>query len=130
MDTQEIFQSNCDTNSEPYALQNLGNSMEPEFEDSCIIIIDPGMQAHHKAYVLIRYEDELYFRQYFEENGKKIIKALNPIFPSIELVKEFKVLGCIVQQKQRKQKAKHYYHLNDVSKTMDFTIIGKIKEKK
>ena len=129
MDTQEIFQSNCDTNSEPFALQNLGNSMEPEFEDSCIIIIDPGMQAHHEAYVLIKYEDELYFRQYFEENGKKIIKALNPIFPSIELVKDFKIHGCIVQQKQRKQKAKHYYHLNPQTKTMDFVLVGKEKIK-
>ena len=42
--TKEIFESSCSTNSEPFALQNLGNMMEPEFSENCIVIIDPGMQ--------------------------------------------------------------------------------------
>jgi len=34
-----------------------------------------------------------------------------------------------VQQKQRKQKPLHYYHLNVKTKEMDFTISGKEKIK-
>jgi hypothetical protein len=36
-----LFQSSCSTNSEPYALQNIGDMMSPEFSENCIIIIDP-----------------------------------------------------------------------------------------
>jgi len=42
---QEMFETNCSTNSEPFALQNLGSYMEPEFSENCIVIIDPGMQV-------------------------------------------------------------------------------------
>ncbi|SFV57159.1 FIG01199342: hypothetical protein [hydrothermal vent metagenome] len=128
METNELFQTNCDTNSESYALQNLGSSMEPEFSENCIIIIDPGMQPHNQAYVVIEYQDEFYFRQYIEENNKKFIKPLNPAFHTIELIDEFSIKGCVVQQKQRKQKPKHYYHLNPKTKTMDFSLIGKEKK--
>ena len=65
-----LFQSSCSTNSEPYAQQNIGDMMSPEFSENCIIIVDPSMPVHHKAYVIIDYNHELYFRQYFEENGK------------------------------------------------------------
>jgi hypothetical protein len=40
--SKEIFETNCGTNSEPFALQNLGNTMEPEFSENCILIIDPA----------------------------------------------------------------------------------------
>jgi hypothetical protein len=33
----------------------------------------------------------------------------------------------VVQQKQRKQKPLHYYHLNQTTKSMDFSISGKEK---
>jgi hypothetical protein len=48
-----LFKSSCSTNSEPYALQNIGDMMSPEFSENCIIIIDPSMPVHHKAYVII-----------------------------------------------------------------------------
>ena len=38
-----LFQNSCSTNSEPYALQNIGDMMSPEFSENCIIIIDPSM---------------------------------------------------------------------------------------
>ena len=59
-----LFQNSCSTNSEPYALQNIGDMMSPEFSENCILIIDPSIPVHHKAYVIIDFNDELYFRQY------------------------------------------------------------------
>lgn len=126
---QELLQSNCSTNSEPFVLQNLGNMMEPEFSENCIIIIDPGMLLHNMAYAMIELEGELYFRQYIERGHDKFMICLNPEHPEIKLEGEWTHKGCIVQQKQRKQKAKHYYHLNSSTKTMDFTHIGKEKDK-
>jgi SOS-response transcriptional repressor LexA len=125
-----LFQSSCSTNSEPYALQNIGDMMSPEFSENCIIIIDPSMPIHHKAYVIIDFNDELYFRQYFEENGRKILRCINSSYSEIELNKNFEVRGCIVQQKQRKKKSLHYYLPNALTEEIEFTYTGKVKSKK
>ena len=124
-----LFQSSCSTNSEPYALQNIGDMMSPEFSENCIIIVDPSMPIHHEAYVIIDFNDDLYFRQYFEVNGKKLLKCLNSSYDEIELDNNFEVRGCIVQQKQRKQKSLHYYLLNNISGKLEFNSKGKEKPK-
>ena len=127
--TQEMFESSCSTNSEPFALQNLGNMMEPEFSENCIIIVDPGMPIHNRAYAVVRYQGDLYFRQYLERGKQKFLICLNTEHEEIELTKEFETVGCVVQQKQRKQTPLHYYHLNSQTKEMDFSISGKPKDK-
>ena len=124
-----MLQSNCSTNSEPFALQNLGGYMEPEFRENCIVIIDPGMQIHNRAYAIVRYDNDMYFRQYLERGNKKFLVPLNTQHDEIELAGEFEVVGCVIQQKQRKQKPLHYYHLNKETKLLDFTLSGKTKDK-
>ena len=123
-----LFESACSTNSEPYALQNIGDMMEPEFSENCIIIVDPGMPIHHQAYAIIDYKDELYFRQYIEQNNNQFMRCLNSSHPEIELIDDFEMRGCVVQQKQRKQKSLHYYFLNKDSKEMVFSSKGKVKD--
>ena len=119
-----LFQSSCSTNSEPYALQNIGDMMSPEFSENCIIIVDPSMPVHHKAYVIIDYNHELYFRQYFEENGRKTLRCLNSSYTEIELINDFEVRGCITQQKQRKQKSLNYYLPNEFTGEIEFNQKG------
>lgn len=124
------FESNCGTNSEPFALQNLGDYMAPEFSENCILIIDPGMKLHCRAYAVIRYQDELYFRQYIERGKNKFLVPLSTQYEEIQLKGEFETIGCVIQQKQRKQKPLHYYHLNSNTKELDFSITGKPKTTK
>ena len=124
-----LFQSSCSTNSEPYALQNIGDMMSPEFSENCILIIDPSMPIHNEAYVIIDFKGELYFRQYFEENGKKLIKSINSLFDEIVLNDDFEYRGCVVQQKQRGQKALHYYLPNKLNGEIEFSLNGKEKPK-
>jgi SOS-response transcriptional repressor LexA len=123
-----LFQTSCSTNSEPFALQNIGDMMSPEFSENCILIIDPSIPVHHKAYVIIDFNDELYFRQYLEENGRRFLRCLNSIYADIELNNNFEVRGCISQQKQRKQKSLHYYLPNDFNGEIEFTESGKEKK--
>jgi SOS-response transcriptional repressor LexA len=122
-----LFQSTCSTNSEPYALQNISDMMSPEFSENCIIIIDPGMPIHNKAYVIIDFNDELYFRQFISENGQQLLRSINPSYPDIELNNDFEVRGCIVQQKQRKHRSLHYYLPDKASGEMLFSDKGKEK---
>ena len=128
-DPKALFENSCSTNSEPYALQNIDDMMSPEFSENCIIIIDPSMPIHHEAYVIIDFNDELYFRQYFEEDGSKVLRCLNNSYEEIMLVNNFKVHGCVIQQKQRKQKSLHYYHQNKISGELEFNSKGKVKLK-
>ena len=125
-----LFNNSCPSNSEPYALQNIGDIMSPEFSENCILIIDPSMPIHNEAYVIIDFKCELYFRQYFEENGKKLIKSINSLFDEIELNDDFEYRGCVVQQKQRGQKALHYYLPNKFNGEIEFSLNGKEKPKK
>ena len=128
-DPKALFNSSCSTNSEPFALQNLGDMMSPEFSENCIIIIDPSILIHHEAYVIVDFEDELYFRQYIEEGNKRILRCLNSAYEDIELSDIFEVRGCIIQQKQRKQKSLHYYLPNTINGELEFTTKGKEKPK-
>ena len=127
-DPKALFKSNCSTNSESYALQNIGDMMSPEFSENCIIIVDPSLPIHNKAYIIIDFKDELYFRQYFENNGKKVLRCLNTSYPEIELDYDFEVRGCIVQQKQRKHKPLHYYLPNELTGKIEFCITGRAKK--
>ena len=120
-----LYNSSCSTNSEPYALQNIGDMMSPEFSENCIIIVDPSMPIHNEAYVIVDFNDELYFRQYFENNGKKVLRCLNTSYPENELDRDFEVRGCIVQQKQRREKSLHYYLPNEHNGEIEFCITGK-----
>lgn len=94
---------------EPYALQVLGDEMEPEFPDRCIIIIEPSERCHHGHYVFAEVEGVRWFRQYLEETpGSARLVALNPLYPEIELHGlEWSVLGLIIQRNIRR-KIKHY----------------------
>ena len=124
---KSLFQSSCSTNSEPYALQNIGDMMSPEFSENCIIIVDPSMPIHHKAYVIVDFNDDLYFRQYIEHNNTKLLRCLNNQYAEIELDNNFEVHGCVTQQKQRKYKSLHYYLPNDFTGKIEFSPIGKEK---
>ena len=124
-----LFKSSCSSNSEPYALQNIGDMMSPEFSENCIIIVDPSMPIHNEAYVIINLNDELYFRQYIEHNGRKFLRCLNSNYAEIELNNSFEVHGCISQQKQRKKKSLHYYLPNKINGEIEFTLIGREKTK-
>ena len=126
-DSKALYQATCATNSEPYVLQNIGDMMSPEFSENCIIIVDPSMLIHPEAYVIVDFEDELYFRQYIEEGHKKILRCLNSEYKDIELDNIFKVRGCVVQQKQRKQKSLHYYLPNKITGEIEFNVNGKVK---
>ena len=128
-DPRKLFQSTCSTNSEPYALQNIGDMMSPEFSENCIIIVDPSIQIHNEAYAIIEFKDDLYFRQYIEKEGEKLLRCINSNYDDIKLDEEFEVRGCITQQKQRKQKSLHYYLSNIIDGKIEFSAKGKEKPK-
>ena len=101
--------SNCG-GAEPFALQVLGDSMEPEFPDGCIVIIEPTTSGCMSGtFVMAEYDDVRWFRLYHEdEQGKKFLLPLNKSYPEIAITEKFEVLGVIIQR-NIKRKVKHYH---------------------
>ena len=105
-DVDPDFQSACG-DREPFALMVLGDIMEPEFEEGSIIVCDPKQEIFQGAYVVVEYDNDFWFRQYFEEEGKKYLKPLNPRHPILEITGPFTLKG-VVWQKNYKRKVTKY----------------------
>ena len=122
---KNTFDSSCSTNSEPFILQNLGDMMSPIFSKNSILVIDPSIQIHDKAYAVIDYQEQLYFRQFIiTKSGKKIMRCLNNSYADITITANYSIRGCVIQQKQRKQTIIHYYKFDTVKKQSIFVAKG------
>ena len=94
---------------EPFALRVLGDSMEPEFKDGCIIIIDPAANVESGRYVIAELDGEYIFRQLFQEGEKYFLKAINEGYKSVEIESPDVVRGVITQRAGARRKYhKHY----------------------
>ncbi len=101
--------------SEPFALQVIDNSMEPEFKKGCIIIIDPSGVVEHGSYVLAMVENGYIFRQLVIEDGVHYLQPLHEdyLHEKRQITLEA-VTGVIVQQagtRGRRSERKKYTQL-------------------
>ena len=94
---------------EPYALRVLGDSMEPEFKDGCIIIIDPAANVESGKYVIAEIDGEYIFRQFMQEGEKFFLQPINSGYKSTEIASPSVVRGVITQRAgARRTYHKHY----------------------
>jgi DNA polymerase V len=101
------LEGSCST-LEPYALRVLGDSMEPEFADGCVIIVDPAYVPRDGAYVIVEYAGDLFFRQLVYDGERRFLKPLNPKYGCFELVPPYTIRGGVVQRVGRRTERKHY----------------------
>lgn len=109
MDSMSFGGGSCAA-SEPFALQVLGDEMEPEFENGIIIVVDPDGVVENGSYVVAQLNEEFYFRQLVWDDEKRyFLKALNERYEAIEVGGVEVVKGVVVQKagKYRRQR-KHY----------------------
>lgn len=108
--------SSC-AGAEPYALMVLGDSMQPEFTEGEIIVVEPEGYAKDGSYVIAylenaEKEDEKYiFRQLVHHPEGWMLKPLNPLYPNIPIDNvEAVVKGVVVQKKKpgRRKEQKSY----------------------
>jgi phage repressor protein C with HTH and peptisase S24 domain len=94
---------------EPYALRVLGDSMEPEFADGCVVIIDPGYAPRDGAYVVVEFAGDVFFRQLVYDGERRFLKPLNPKYGGFELTPPYTIRGGVVQKAgSRRSQRKHY----------------------
>ena len=106
--TESSEYKDCSYN-ELYALQVLDDSMEPEFPEKCIVVVEPSEVCSTGAYVVIRVGEERWFRRFVKDaEGCAKLQALKPGYHEIDLSdKEYQIEGVIVQRNINRQ-IKHY----------------------
>lgn len=95
---ENAAESSCG-GAEPYALQVVDDSMEPEFKRRCIIVVDPTGVARHGSYVVAQVENGYIFRQLVIENETYYLQPLNEVYMHEKRQIEFDAIkGVVVQQ--------------------------------
>jgi SOS-response transcriptional repressor LexA len=94
---------------EPYALRVVGDSMEPEFADGCVVIIDPGHTPHDGSYVVVEFAGDIFFRQLVYDGERRFLKPLNPKYGGFELTPPYTIRGGVVQQRGRRRSQHRHY---------------------
>ncbi len=102
------FGTGC-SSSETFALRVTDGSMEPEFDEGAIIIIDPAGVIEDKCFVLATYNGEYIFRQLRIDNGMYTLCALEDGHPILDIPGVTAINGVIVQRAGIKRSYhKHY----------------------
>ncbi len=100
-------ESSC--GGEPFALRVIGDLMAPEFNDGCIIIIDPSGIVRDGSYVLARQGEEYIFRQLEFGEGVYYLKTLQDGHEVVELLDLTTLQGVIIQQGARRRADRKHY---------------------
>lgn len=101
-----------DTSDGAYALKIRGKSMEPEFHEGEIVVVDPTLSANAGDFVVARIansgENEATIKQYavtgIDRNGVETfeLRPLNPLFPILSSKElDIDLLGVVVEKRTR-----------------------------
>jgi DNA polymerase V len=95
---------------EPFALMVLGESMEPEFREGDIVIIEPEGLARDGSYVLAEVGGEFIFRRLQLRAPGWCLHALQPGYPEIALADLDCVRGIVIQKSRpgRRRETRRY----------------------
>lgn len=95
--------------SEPFALQVTDDSMEPEFDRGCIIIVDPGGLLRDGAFVFAKdNQDEYIFRRLHIVDGKHYLEPLNPAYGTLEI--QVGQIKGVISQRAGKRRSYHKWY--------------------
>lgn len=96
--------------AESFALMVLGDSMEPEFVEGDIIIIEPEGLATDGSYVMAWLDGEWIFRQLKKTEEGWNLRPLNPKYPAAPIADLSGIKGVVIQKSKpgRRKAAKRY----------------------
>ena len=108
-----IESSGSCSESEPYALRVLGDSMLPEFAEGVIIIIDPAGAIRDGSYVMVEHDNEYIFRQLRIVDDKYYLQPLNDLYDTVEISGQEVIRGVITQKAGKYRKDRKHYGRDD-----------------
>jgi len=108
---QDTMCSSNGYNNEAVVLMVVGDSMEPEFNDGEIIVIEMGAAARDGSFVVGTANDEFIFRQLISDaQDGWMLHALNPAYPDVAIAGLDTLKGVVTQKRNvRSRKSVKYY---------------------
>ncbi len=104
----DIDGGNCGSD-DLIALQVLGDSMEPEFEHGCIIVIDPAGVIQNGSFVFAEVDGEYIFRQLLVQEDRYYLKPMKSSYDTLEIANLNAIAGVIVQKAGTRRKDRKFY---------------------
>ncbi len=103
------------SDAEPFALMVLGDSMEPEFMEGEIIVVEPEGLATDGSYVVAFHNEEYIFRQLIKRETGWAMHALNPAYPDHPIASLSGVRGVVIMKKRpgRPSKSGKKYYVGE-----------------
>lgn len=86
-----------------FALRVVGSSMEPEFKEGEVIIVNPHVEPAPGDFVVVKNRDEeATFKQLKRYGPRWVLHPLNPNYDDVEVKRgEFKIIGKVVKKEKR-----------------------------
>ena len=103
-DAEEWLPCPVNVGKNAYALRVKGDSMtsptagQRSYPEGTIIYVDPDKEANIGSRVIAKLTDtnEVTFKVYTEDSGKRFLKPINPQYPTLELVDGTHICGVVV----------------------------------
>ena len=88
------------SSDQTFALRVPDDSMEPEFQEGEIIIVDPTLQGKHNQFLVARMEGDstATFKQLIIVGNKQYLKPLNSRYPLIDVQGQLQTCGVVVSK--------------------------------
>lgn len=86
-----------------FALTVVGDSMEPEFQEGEIIIVNPHIEALPGDFIIVKNPDgEATFKQLKKYGNSWVLHPLNPRYHDMEVRRgDFRIIGRVVKKEKR-----------------------------
>lgn len=91
----ELIATSAPVKQHTFALRVVGDSMEPEFQEGMILIIEPEMDPNPGDFVVAKNgDDATTFKQLVRDGADWYLKPMNPRYP-IKPLGESKIIGVL-----------------------------------
>lgn len=86
-----------------FALRVVGDSMEHEFKEGDVIIVDPSVDVNPNDFVVVKNKnEEATFKQLKKYGTRWVLHPLNSKYPDQEVKKgDFKIIGRVVKKEKK-----------------------------
>lgn len=107
--TQDLrISTDADVSDQAFAVIVKDSTMLPRFAEGTLLIIDPEVQPEDKDFVVVMLKGQKHptFKQLLIDGDDSYLKPLNPDFNTVQMDKESKLVGVMVQARMDFKKSK------------------------
>ncbi len=107
---EDLFKKSMDLNDEfirqpanNFIFKVSGNSMEPDIEDGCLVVVDTLRRCVSGNIVIAAIDGSLVIKRYIEECGRAFLRSSNPFYKDIPITEftDFRIWGVVVSKHTR-----------------------------